>query len=174
MTSRSALITVLRLIPDASATAVLPPRPSISATDPRHYPALHLVHVREHDTEEAREPCLTDLHTAIYYARTNMAWTLSLLNALSIFLSSPTMLMLNEPWTSARRTSVLFCASGVPLARSSRPIPIPDRSGQHDRAPDALTVAVVEDMYCAVRYRTGARCHDVPRCQKSTGERGNG
>ena len=33
-TSASALITVLRLIPDAAATAVLPPRPSISAAAP--------------------------------------------------------------------------------------------------------------------------------------------
>ena len=33
-TSRSALITVLRLIPEAPATVVLPPRPSISANAP--------------------------------------------------------------------------------------------------------------------------------------------
>ena len=34
LTSRSALITVLRLMPEASATALLPPRPSASDMAP--------------------------------------------------------------------------------------------------------------------------------------------
>ena len=62
-TSASALITVLRLIPEAVATAVLPPRPSISAVGTGDDPALHLVHMRQDHLEESREPLLGDLHT---------------------------------------------------------------------------------------------------------------
>jgi hypothetical protein len=65
------LITVLRDIPDAAATAVLPPRPNIPAaaratehtgSSTRDHTPLQLVHVRKHDFEEPREPFGRDLH----------------------------------------------------------------------------------------------------------------
>jgi hypothetical protein len=46
---------VLRLVPEASATALLPPRPGISAVAPTTTLALHLVHVRQDHFEESRE-----------------------------------------------------------------------------------------------------------------------
>ena len=64
LTSRSALITVLRLIPDASATAVLPPRPRHLGHGTGHHPALQLVHMGQDHLEESRELIPADLHRA--------------------------------------------------------------------------------------------------------------
>ena len=62
-TSASALITVLRLIPDASATAVLPPRPNISCYGTGDDTPLHLIQMRQGHLEESRERLRCDLHT---------------------------------------------------------------------------------------------------------------
>ena len=63
-TSDSALITVLRLIPDAAATARLATATKHLCRRARHHPALHLVHVGQDHFEESREPLVSDLHTA--------------------------------------------------------------------------------------------------------------
>jgi len=77
ITSRSALITVLRLIPDASATAVFAAPSQHFRRRTCHYPTLHLVHMREHNSEEAREPFGRDLHTVILSRAYYVAGTLS-------------------------------------------------------------------------------------------------
>ena len=63
-TSASALITVLRLIPDAVATAVLPPRPSISAAAPATTRRCTSFRCGNDHLEESRERLRRDLHTA--------------------------------------------------------------------------------------------------------------
>ena len=76
-TSPSALITVLRLIPDASATAVLPPRPSISAVAPattRRWSSF--MWGRTTSKNRASPSSVTSTRPG-YYARTNQAWTLT-------------------------------------------------------------------------------------------------
>jgi len=65
---------VFRLIPDATAAAVLAPRPNISAAAPPTTRRLHLVHMRQHHREETREPVSGD-HPAHYTARTSLAST---------------------------------------------------------------------------------------------------
>ena len=59
----SALITVFRLIPDAVATAVLPPRPSISAAAPATTRRCSSFMCGKHHLEESRERLRRDLHT---------------------------------------------------------------------------------------------------------------
>ena len=60
-TSRSALITVLRPCPEASATLVFPPRPSIAQSRPPR-PDADLVQMRQHRREEPRELLDGHLH----------------------------------------------------------------------------------------------------------------
>ena len=111
-TSASALITVLRLIPDAVATAVLPPRPSISAAAPAHTP-LHLIHVRQRD-QESRERLRVTSTPSQYYARTNLAWTLTLCRCT---LGSRDL----RPWTSrSPRTSMVWAGSWCASWRDPR------------------------------------------------------
>jgi hypothetical protein len=64
-TSLSALITVLRLIPDAWGTADLPPTPKHLCPGSGDDTALHLVHMGQHH----------------YYARINQSWILTALQA---------------------------------------------------------------------------------------------
>ena len=76
-TSASALITVLRLIPDAVATAVLPPRPNISAAAPattRRCTSFMCGKTTSKNRASASDVTSTPPQ---YYARTNLAWTLS-------------------------------------------------------------------------------------------------
>ena len=64
LTSRSALITVLRLMPDASATALLPPRPRRLGHGTGHHTALQLVQMGQDHLEESRELISAGLHQA--------------------------------------------------------------------------------------------------------------
>jgi hypothetical protein len=57
------LITVLRLIPDAPATADFPPRPNISAAAPATTRRCNSFMLRQDHLEESREPGTGDLHT---------------------------------------------------------------------------------------------------------------
>ena len=82
-TSASALITVLRLIPDAVATAVFPPRPSISAAAPattRRCSSFMCGNTTAKNRASASGVTSTRPY---YYARTNLAWTLRVLLRLS-------------------------------------------------------------------------------------------
>ena len=76
MTSRSALITVFRLIPDASATAVLSPRPNISALAPATTRRCSSF-IRGRTTSKKRaSPSGVTSTPSRYCSRSNLAWTL--------------------------------------------------------------------------------------------------
>ena len=76
-TSDSALITVLRLMPDAAATAVLPPRPSISDVAPATTRrCTSFMCGRTTSKNRASASSVTSIPPG-YYARSNLAWTLT-------------------------------------------------------------------------------------------------
>lgn len=76
-TSASALITVLRLIPDADATALLPPRPNISAAAPAT--TRRCTSSMWGSTTSKNRASASDVTStpARYYALTNLARTLT-------------------------------------------------------------------------------------------------
>jgi hypothetical protein len=76
-TSPSALITVLRLMPDAVATAVLPPRPNISDVAPattRRCSSFMWGKTTSKNRASASDVTSTPTR---YYARTNLSWILN-------------------------------------------------------------------------------------------------
>ena len=75
-TSDSALITVLRLIPDAFATAVLPPRPNISAVAPATTRRCTSFMCGRTTSKNRASPSSVTSTPPGYYARINLAWTL--------------------------------------------------------------------------------------------------
>ena len=77
-TSPSALITVLRLIPDALATAVLPPRPSISAAAPATTRRCTSFMWGNTTSKNRARPSSVTSTWLRCYARINQAWTLKM------------------------------------------------------------------------------------------------
>ena len=75
-TSRSALMTVLRLMPDAAATALLPPRPSIFEVAPATTLRWRSFRCGRTTSKNRASPSGPTSIPSRYYARPNLRWTL--------------------------------------------------------------------------------------------------
>ena len=83
-TSDSALITVLRLIPDAVGHRRLAAPPQHLRRRPGHHPALHARSCAASTTSKNRASASSVTSTPPgYYARTNLAWTLTNVNGMA-------------------------------------------------------------------------------------------